>query len=56
MFQSFKSILCVSLYILSDWLQSSVLYLKQQHFIVIKFKLFVSKSQVYFMVIQCMLT
>ena len=39
MFQSFKCILCAFLYILSDWLQSSVLYLKLQHFIVIKFKL-----------------
>ena len=53
MFQSFKCILCAFLHILSDWLQSSVLYLKLQHFIVIKFKLCVSKFQVYFIVIQC---
>ena len=53
MFHSFKCILCAFLYILSDWLQSSVLYLKLQHFIVIKFKLSVSKFQVYF-IVQCM--
>ena len=54
MFQNFKCILRSFLCILSDWLQSSVLYLKLQHFTVIKLKLCVWKFQVYFMAIQCM--
>ena len=51
MFQSFKCILCAFLYILSGWPQTAVLYLKQQHFTLIKFQVCVSKYQVYFMVI-----
>ena len=43
----FQRCLCI----LSDWLHTVVLYLKLQHFILIKFKVCVSKCQVYFMVI-----